>query len=141
MKIAKLHKPQRMSNRNIVLAYQGQEDIPVPEIEVDDDANFDSNLDSIVVTTDSTGVTTTGRGYKKTIYGDGGVRTTITFDTPFGHKKGAGDDPDSTMVNLSLGPVSIEMAIPINPNPGPPSPPYMGPGPVEYDQFGNPLYH
>ena len=141
MKIAKLHKPQQMGNWKNVLAYSSEEDEENPDELADAEAAANADSTSISTTLDSMGVTTTGRGYKKTIQGDGGARTTITFDTPFGHKKGAGDDPDSTMVNLSLGPVSIEMAIPINPNPGPPSPPYMGPGPVEYDQFGNPLYH
>ena len=138
MQIVKLHKPQRIGNWESVIAYSSEEENPDELADAEAAANADST--SISTTLDSMGVTTTGRGYQTAIRGDGGTRTTITFQVPFGHKDG-GDDPDSTMVNLSLGPVSIEMAIPINPNPGPPSPPYMGPGPVEYDQFGNPLYH
>ena len=130
MKIVKLHKPQRMGNWESVIAYAGEEEDP--------NANALADPDSTA--TDSTGVTTTGRGFKKTIEGENS-RITFTLETFFGHKDGAGDDPDSTMINIPAGPLSIEIAIPRNPNPGPPSPPYMGPGPVEYDQFGRPLYH
>ena len=138
MKIAKLHKPQRMGNWKNVLAYSSEEDEENPDELADAEAA--ANADSTSTSTDSTGVTTTGRGFKKTIQGEN-ARITFTLETFFGHKDGAGDDPNSTMINIPLGPLSIEMALPHNPNPGPPSPPYMGPGPVEYDQFGNPLYH
>ena len=140
MKIAKLHKPQPMGNWKNVLAYSSEEDEENPDALADAEAA--ANPDS----TDNTGVQITDRGLSTTRQDSTG-RITFTLDLPFGKKEGAGDDPDSTIVSVSGGlfgvSAGIEIAIPLNNSNSdsvyPPN--YMGSGPVEYDQFGNPLYH
>ena len=140
MEIAKLHKPQRMGNWKNVLAYSSEEDEENPDALADAEAA--ANADSTSTPTDSTGVQRTDRGVETTIRGENS-RTTFRLEGPVGNREGTGGDPDSTLISISGGifgfSATIEIAIPVNQNP--PSPPYMGPGPVEYDQFGNPLYH
>lgn len=140
MKIAKLHKPQRMGNLKNIFAYSSEEDEENPDELADAEAA--ANADSISTPTDSTGVQRTDRGVETTIRGENS-RTTFRLESPVGNREGTGGDPDSTLISISGGlfgfSATIEIAIPVNQDP--PAPPYMGSGPVEYDQFGRPLYH
>ncbi len=143
MKIAKLHKPQRISNLESVIAYSSEEDEENPDELADAEAA--ANADSISTPTDSTGVQITDRGAETTVRGDGGSRITFSINSPIWID--TADDStavDSLRISIpgAYG-AGIDIAIPLNNSNSdsvyPPN--YMGSGPVEYDQFGNPLYH
>ena len=77
MKIAKLHKPQRMGNWESVIAYSSEEDEENPDELADAEAA--ANADSTA--TDSTRVSygTTPRGLEATVHFPGG-RTTLRVE-------------------------------------------------------------
>ncbi len=102
MKIAKLHKPQRMGNWKNVLAYSSEEDEEDPDALADAEAA--ANADSITATTDSTRVSygMTPRGAEGTLHFPGG-RTTVRVEgnSPVGFKPGTDGDPDSMLITQS----------------------------------------
>ena len=139
MKIVKLHKPQRMGNWESVIAYSSEEEDPDALADAEAAANADST------STDSTGVVVTDRGVSTTLEGDTG-RITFFINSPIWID--TADDStavDSLRISIpgAYG-AGIDIAIPLNNSSSGDSvypPNYMGPGPVEYDQFGNPLHH
>ena len=121
MKIAKLHKPQRMGNWKNVLAYSSEEDEENPDALADAEAA--ANADSTSTPTDSTGVQITERGFSTTSQDSTGR---ITFEVNSPVWIDTADDStevDSLRINLTGGIVgSIDIAIPL-PGGGPTPPP------------------
>ena len=98
MKIAKLHKPQRMGSLENVLAYSGEED---------------EQADSTA--TDSTGVEITERGLSTTRQDSTG-RITFSINSPVWIADGEGPDStdvDSLRISLSGPGAGIDIAIPL----------------------------
>ena len=134
--MVKLYKPQRMGNWESVIAYSGEEEDPNPNALAVSDST----------STDSTGVVVTDRGVETTVRGDDGSRITFSINSPIWID--TADDSiavDSLRISIpgAYG-AGIDIAIPLNNSSSGDSvypPNYMGPGPVEYDQFGNPLHH
>ena len=125
-----------MGNWESVIAYSGEEEDPNPNALAVPDST----------STDSTGVVVTDRGVETTVRGDDGSRITFSINSPIWID--TADDSiavDSLRISI-LGAygAGIDIAIPLNNSSSGDSvypPNYMGPGPVEYDQFGNPLHH
>ena len=124
MKIAKLHKPQRMGNWKNVLAYSSEEDEENPDALAAAEAA--ANADS--TSTDSTAVITssgepTERGWTQTLTGDLGDRITFELSSPI-WIDAANDSTqvDTLRVNFSGPGASIDIAIPL-PGGGPTPPP------------------
>ena len=125
-----------MGNWESVIAYSGEEEDPNPNALAVPDST----------STDSTGVVVTDRGVETTVRGDDGSRITFSINSPIWID--TADDStavDSLRISIpgAYG-AGIDIAIPLNNSSSGDSvypPNYMGPGPVEYDQFGNPLHH
>ncbi len=123
-----------MGNWESVIAYSGEEEDPNPNALAVPDST----------STDSTGVVVTDRGVETTVRGDDGSRITFSINSPIWID--TADDSiavDSLRISIpgAYG-AGIDIAIPLNNSSSGDSvypPNYMGPGPVEYDQFGNPL--
>ena len=99
-----------------------------------------ANADS--TSTDSTGVVVTNRGLSTTRQDSTG-RITFSINSPIWIETAADSTArDSLRISLSGPGAAIDIAIPL-PESGEatPQPDYIMPGDVEYDQFGNPLYH
>ena len=123
MKIAKLHKPQRMGNWKNVLAYSSEEEEDPDALAA---AEAAANADS--TSTDSTAVITssgepTERGWTQTLTGDLGDRITFELSSPI-WIDAANDSTqvDTLRVNFSGPGASIDIAIPL-PGGGPTPPP------------------
>ena len=144
MKIVKLHKPQRMSNWESVIAYSSEEDEENPDALADAEAA--ANADSTTATTDSTRVSfgTTPRGVEGTVHFPGG-RTTIRVEG----RSPIGVTEDSTYITQSYTipgtniTITSETALANDGDGGsvlaPPG--YIVPGQVEYDTLGRILIH
>lgn len=135
MKIAKLHKPQRMGNWKNVLAYSSEE-------EEDPDALADAEAAANADSTSSTGVQITERGVSTTSQDSTG-RITFSINSPVWVETAADSTArDSLRISLSGPGAAIDIAIPL-PESGSatPQPDYIMPGDVEYDQYGRKLVH
>ena len=121
-----------MGNWESVIAYSGEEEDPNPNALAVPDST----------STDSTGVVVTDRGVETTVRGDDGSRITFSINSPIWID--TADDStavDSLRISIPVAyGAGIDIAIPLNNSSSGDSvypPNYMGP--VEYDQFGNPL--